>query len=405
MNRTQRLRGAALGGLLLLALALRLALPDWARVRASVGDPWPSTSIFDGHERGYVRAFLGQPPDPGPQAWPVVTGLYRALGFVSHDPRLLVGLSALAGALAVLGVALWTERRFGLAAGLWAGLLVALLPEHLAWSTSAYPVILPQALLVWAFVVRGRVAATLLLVLAIAMRPELALLGLFRGLPGLLAAPSALAWLHLGTPALGSPLTALHLDLSLVAYLGPPALLLGLAALGDRRTWPVAAFALWTHVVAAAFFDQGARHELAGGAALCVLVGVAAARWRGLPGVVAAAWLAGSAHGLAGHWYSRAPLPAQELAGLPEGLPAGCVEVSEEPPIEGQRLPSHVGLWTGEVKADCVVWGETAAHRAWGSRGLADRALRMRWLYRMQSVGVRHDPGGPVLLHRLERRW
>jgi hypothetical protein len=365
---------------------------------------WPPDGVFDGHERGYVLAFLGAPPDPSTQAWPALIGLYRALGHLSADPRLLVGLNVLAGATLPLAAALWAAPRFGRSAGLWAGALAVLLPEAVAWSSSVYNVALPNALLAWAFVVRRPAVRALLVALAVSMRGELALLAPFAGPAGLLGLPVAAAWLHhLGAPDPGDPLLALRTNLPLLRLLGPPVLLLGLLALRDRRAWALAGFVAWNLLSSAPFADLGARHLLLGGLGACVLVGVAAARLRHLPGILAAAGLTLALHDLADRWYDVAPLPAAELAELPAPDPA-CVEVTEEPPIAGQPLPSHLGLWSGEVDAPCVLWGEAAIHRAWTSRGLQDRALRMRTLYELEPVAARRRAGGDVLLWRVRRR-
>lgn len=405
MDRDRRF-ALGLFAVLAVALVVRLLwLPDWDRVLPPVDGRWPPGGAFDGHERGYVRAFLGQAPDPSTQAWPLLTGLYGLLGRLTGDVRALVVLSGLAGASTALAAALWTARRFSRAAGLWAGLLVALLPEHAAWSTSAYNVALPTTLLAWAFVARSRHVQALLVVLAVSMRGELALLSPFVGWAGLVGPPVAAAWFHhLGAPEAGDPLLALRLNLPMVRYLGPPVLLVGLLALRDREAWPVAGFALWVHLSAAPFFDLGFRHELLGGLAACVLCGVAAARLRHLPGVVVAAGLLWGSRDLAARWNASPGFEPAEIvtAGTPD--PA-CVEVTDEPPIAGQPLQSHVGLWTGEVDPSCVLWGEAAIHRAWTSRALHDRALRMRTLYRLTPVAVRQTPGGPILLHRVERRW
>jgi len=403
VNRDRSLPVAGLAGVLLVALVVRVWLVEWPRVLPPAEGRWPAGGVFDGHERGYVLAFLGHPPDPSTQAWPALTALYRLLGLLSSDPRLLVGLSVLAGALAAAGVAVWTARRFGTVAGIWTGLLVAVLPEQAAWSTSAYNVVLPHALLVGALVARPWWARALFVAAAVSMRGEVALLTPWLGWPGLVGLPVAAGWLSwLHSPDLGDPWLALRLNLPMLRYLGPPVLLLGLLALRERSTWPVLGFALWTHISSAPFMDEGGRHLLAGGVAACVLVGVAAARWRHLPGALAFVGLSLAT------WHLRAAqrtVPDLSSEAPPGPAPADCVEVTEEPPIDGQPMPSHVGLWTGEVEADCVLWGETAAHRRWSSRGLHDRALRMRTLYRLQPVAFRPTPGGGVLLHRVERRW
>ena len=97
---------------------------------------------------------------------------------------------------------------------------------------------------------------------------------------------------------------------------------------------------------------------------------------------------------------------ASEAAGL-GAPPTDCIEVTEEPVIPGQALPSHIRFARGDLAGSCVIWGEEFWHRSWSSRGLMDRALRMRTLYKMEPVGALDlGNGAPVrLFHRLEPRW
>ena len=111
----------------LLALIVRLAVvPSWDRL------------AFEGHEALYLQAFRGGDVPASTQAYPLLTALYRLLGWVSQEPLVMVGLSVIAGVAAVLGAAVWIGRWIGPTAGIWAGVLVALLPEHAAWSTSSF---------------------------------------------------------------------------------------------------------------------------------------------------------------------------------------------------------------------------------------------------------------------------
>lgn len=381
-------RNLALGALFALALLVRLAwVPTWSRLS------------FDGQERLYLRAFQGQVPDPTPRAWPALCWLYRAMGLLFQDGRALVVLSAAAGAAAVVGAAVWTGRRYGPLAGAWAGILVALFGEHAAWSTSAYNVILPDALVIWAFVMPGWPAA-LLVALATLFRPDVAVVAPFLGRSGLgaIAGLAELAWV--GAPPAGPLLLSLRANLPMVRFLGPPVLLVGLLGLAHRRAWRLLGLAAWVHLTGSLFDDYGTRHALLGGVALCALAGVAAARWGGLLGLVVAVGLARDTANIAHRWYAWDPPPAD---GLPSGLPPGCTEVSAEPPIPGQPLPSHFAFLSGELHG-CVVWGEEAWHRQWSSRGLADRALRMRTLYRLVPVAAVAVPGGVRRYYRLERR-
>ncbi|MCB9780831.1 MAG: hypothetical protein H6742_19845 [Alphaproteobacteria bacterium] len=405
-------RRLALGlGLLTLgALGIRLWLVAWDRllVPATPGGAFPPLSVFDGHERGYVRAFLGQAPDPSMQAVPALTAAWGLLGRVTDDVRVLVGLCCLMGALCVPLVGRWAAHRFGTAAGLWAAACLALLPEHAAWSTSAYTVIPAQLLLVAGLTAQDKRVATLWLSLAACVRPEVALFGLARGWAGLFPLGVGLFWLsRLAAPHLGDPVVAVMVNLPMVAFIGPPVLLVGLLSLlpGDtaRKAWPLLAFVLAVHVGTAAFFDQGPRHELIGGAAACVLVGAAAVRWKHVPGVIAVAGLALSLVQLKGIVHSPRPVPPAAEGRLDRGaVPAGCVEVSDEPPIPDQPIPSHVLVGRGIPHGDCMLWGEDPQHGAWSSRGLRPRALRMHTLYRLTVEAERIDG---IRLYRLEPRW
>jgi hypothetical protein len=380
-------------------------MPDAAALDAHIAQGWVRRlTPFVGHEDLLLRAFSGDAPDPSSQAWPLAIALAQGLGLLTHDPRALLVVSVVSGALAAVGVAAWTGRHFGRVAGLWAGVLVALLAEHAAWSTSAYPVMPAHALLVGAFVVRSRWGAALLIGLACSLRPDLAPVALLRGLPGLVGLPVAAAWvLLLPTPSLTSPLQALSVNWPMVRYLGPPVLALGVLGLGDRRAWGLLGAALLVHVAGSGFADYGARHALLGGVVMCALVGVAADRWGHIVGLAVALGLASDTASVARVWHHPVvPAAATLDLGPP---PPDCVEVTEEPPIPGQPLPSYLQHWRGELVADCVMWGEEDQHSAWTSRGLRDRALRMRTLYQLEPLGQRTVGRDRVrVYHRLERR-
>ncbi|MEC8423667.1 MAG: hypothetical protein VX000_07810, partial [Myxococcota bacterium] len=303
---------------------------------------------FVGHEDLLLRAFAGQPPDASAQAWPAAIGLHQAAGLLTNDPRILVAIAALSGAAAAVLAAIWAGRRFGTVAGVWTGILVALLGEHAAWSTSTYPVIHGHMLLMAGLVVRNRLGAGALLAAAASLRPDLAPLALLGGLPGLAALPVAAAQLlFLPGPTPTDPMVALGANLPMLRFLGPPVLVLGLVALRDRRAWPVLGAAILTHLLGSCFADYGARHALLGGVALCVLGGAAAARTRHVLGIVIAVGLAWDTADIASAWHAGTPPAAAALA-LPE--PDGtCVEVSGEPPIPGQPIPSHLSPGTARA--------------------------------------------------------
>lgn len=414
MSSIPTLPRSALAAVFLGALLVRLGwvldasrLPDAAdltrHLAAATGRKLPP---FVGHEDLLLRAFAGQPPDASAQAWPAAIGLHRAAGLLTDDPRILIALAALCGAAAAVLAAIWAARRFGTAAGVWTGLLVAVLGEHAAWSTSTYPVIHGHVLLVGGLVVRNRLGSAALLAAAASLRPDLAPLALLGGLPGLAALPVAAAQLwFLPGPTPTDPLVALGANLPMLRFLGPPVLVIGLVALRDRRTWPVLGTAILTHLLGSCFADYGARHALLGGVALCVLGGVAAARTRHVLGIVMAVGLAWDTADIAGAWHAGAP-PAAVAFALPE--PDGtCVEVSGEPPIPGQPIPSHLSPLPAQTGSVCRVWGEEDQHAAWTSRGLRDRARRMRTRYQLVPVAKRTlGRGGRVrVYHQLQDRW
>lgn len=383
--------------IVVLALIVRLGVvPSWDRL------------VFEGHEALYLAAFRGADVPGSTQAYPLLTGLYRLIGMVVQEPLVLVGLSVLAGSAAALGAAVWVGRWISPGAGIWTGVLVALLPEHAAWSTSTYNVILPHALVVWAFALGGKRAAVLI-ALAVSMRLELMIMTAPLGWPALAGMVGPM-W-QLALPEVSPPGEALRMNLVMVGFLGPTALFLGLLGLRNEKAWRLGAVVLWVHLVGSTFDDYGSRHALLGGVALCGLAGAAADRWRG---VIPALGIVGCIFGLAQMrpaWHGTEATVGHELVALSQGLgplSESCVEVTEEPPLKSEQAhPSHQSFWSGELRSRCVVWGEEFWHRQWSSRGLQDRGRRMRTLYWMTPVAA-HAPagGGPVRVYqRLEPIW
>ena len=381
--------------LFIAALVVRLGwMPTWSRL------------VFEGHESLYRDAFLGESVRASTQAYPVLCRIYQTLGQFTQDERALVVFSAVVGALAVLGSAVWVGRIITPRAGLWTGVLVTLLPEHVAWSTSAYNVILPHALLVWALVVRGR-WGFILCALAVSMRVELVLLTPLVGLRGLLGGLSGvgvlIAW-GVGFAHVRDSGLAFDFNWPMIRYLGPPVLLLAFAGLRSINAWRLLAIAFWVHAVGAGFDDYGSRHALLGGVVLCGLVASSRMVW--IP--VAATTLLGlETMQLTQSWNASDDGAVAAEAKALSAPPAGCVEVTDEPPVNGQALPSHVRFFRDEIDSSCVMWGEEFWHRSWSSRGLMDRGVRMKTLYRMKPVGaLKPQNGGPVrLYHQLEKRW
>ena len=421
---------AAAGLIAALALLVRLAWIPVARHE------------FDGHEGEYLGVFLGS----WSGAWstrvvPLLGLLSRALGQLSQAPWLLVALAVLASLVGILCLC---------------GLALVLYGNQAFWSTSAYHVIHPQALLWLALYLatRGSLPAWLLsglaFGLAVGMRPELAAcllpaLLLARGRPWrhrlawlgaavLSAAPALLLLLRSGSHPQGLAShagAALRQNLLLLDFLAPfddlPLLLLcaALVGLAARRRPRLSALllglVLLTWLPAAALADFGFRHALTAGSSLCALaaVGIAEAwrlagsrpgwpgrAWRLAAGLAALALLLGLAADtaqLASSYYApAAPLTAALRAHNPRPIQGadplldGCQNVSEEPPIPGQLEPPQLELEPGFT--GCVLWEEEYQHRRWSSRGVHDRGLRMHRLYRRQPLGMRRwpeDPGRP----------
>ena len=339
--------------------------------------------VFDGHERLLIDAFTGSPPTPSPQAWPAAIALHQGLGLLTQDPRAPLLLATLLGALAAALVCRGMRRQTDLQGGLLAGLLVALLPEHVAWSTSAIPIVHGSTALVAAAVVQPRWARAALTMVAAVCRPELAVPALLVGLPGLAAWPVAAAQLALfGSPPANALLPALEVNLPLLGMLGPAVLVLTLLGIRNRRAGALAALALLTHLVGSTFADYGPRHVLVGGMALCAL-GAWLPQRRWMAGLLLAALLF-ETHSLSTTWHTRPLAPTHATAVSADG----CVEISDEPPVPGQPRPSWVQWVAGELDAPCAIWIEAPEHGEWSSRGLRARAFRMHHRWELQPVST-----------------
>jgi hypothetical protein len=378
--------------------AALLALALWVRVGwLPVG-----RHRFDGHEADLLAAFQGSEVATSTRVHPVAASLAAGLGRLSQDPRLLLAVSVLAGLVCVGAAGLWAQRRWGPSAGFWTALLVALTPAQAFWSTSAYPVILPQAFLLGGLAIggwRGALfygAACALRPELVAVAPALVLLGERRLVPGVLGAVAILpVW---GTaPALRSPLVTLPVNLPLVDFLGPLAtgaapLLLLLALKGDR--WRLLAAALWVHLCGSVFDDYGTRHALFGGVCLAVFL-ARTTGWRRVLTVAGALLLVRGTADVARWYYADAAQFAATLSqsGAP---PADCLEVLDDPLAEG----SHWNL-RGNWPTGRTCWGEEFIHKSWTSRGLQDRALRMHRTYHPMPLGRVDLPGGARKIYEI----
>ncbi len=390
MNQKQQLLAA--GGLGIFALWVRVGWVPIERHR------------FDGHEAELLQAFLGQSPAWSTRVQPAAAILYSGLGSVISDPRALIALQLLSG-LACVGLAgIWASREWGAKAGWWTALLLTLTPAQAFWSSSAYPVILPLAFLMGALVVRGWRGA-LLYAIACALRPDLAalapavgLLGGWKLTPGALGA-LAVAPVIDTAPALRPFLETLPVNLPLTAYMGPLGTIAGglLVALAVQKThWRLLAAAAWVHLVGSLFDDYGTRHALFGGVCLTVLVAQGRG-WRQWLAPAAAILLSLGVSDMAHWYYADATRFAATLPVLPPP-PPDCEELLDDP----LAASSHWNLRKAWPEGR-VCWGEEHIHRAWTSRGLQDRALRMHNTYTLAPLGLLNLPGGPRLVHEVAR--
>jgi hypothetical protein len=445
------LRLRALGPLSLGAGLLGLALRLW-------GVPALSRHVYDGHEAEYWDLFTGVRAlsRGGTVLYPSMQWLWAGLGAVlPHHPAVPVLLMALVGVASALGVGEAVGRLFGARAG-WAALAVVLLhPAHVAWSSSAYNVILPFGM--------GALALLLAVELAQRHRPPLAL-GLALGAASMLcvatrmdAAPVLGAaggvlvafWPSPGmlrprlralVPAVVGLLVLIPAVIPLVypgelpgageralsfcvnrawawpyGPLGEPvgaALFAGLALLALRQrpllVGLLLAGAVGAHLGLSTFDDLGERH------ALVVLPVVALVAGLGALGRLGAALLGGlllvfgaGLLDLRGRFYGSEEAFAEVLTGAPFGdLPrigvaeakGGCGWVNEHPALAADPPLSHFNL-LDPVEADksrgegaCLRYCLDVQEWRWSSRAVRDRAARLEHLYALAPLAVVEVP-------------
>lgn len=440
-----------------------LSLPGWQAVlfilAAGVRLLWVPVQRheYDGHEAEYLSWFLGErlPGTGDTLAYPMMQWWWWLWGaLLPADPRLPVVISVLVGSL---GVCLLAGLAGGRRAGLLAGVVAALHPEHAAWSSSAYNVILPHTLgaaavllvaqadrqrsggLAWAAMGAG--------VLAVSGRLETIVYALpcallvLRGrcwqrwfgpvLAGLVVG-AACVWPVLGAgplPGAEERGQSLALNLPLLVFHAPFHRLLPLAALGalavgawrrDRAiTAAVLALAVGNHVLMSSFDDYGARHALPALVAICWCAGAGAAGL-GRPGGLA--WgvlVATAAVGMADlrtRYYAPEESFAEVLAEAPwsslprvserPGRGAGCGWIAEDPRVADEPARSHFNLYNpAEVEIlrgaeGCLYWCVDAQDWRWSSRGVRDRARRLEKMYvlRPTSVVVEQSSGYSCLV-------
>lgn len=323
-------------GLFVLALVVRLVvLPAW------------TAHTHDGHEAEYFDLFRGvrSPTRGGTVLYPAMQWLWWGLGrLLPAWPRIPVALMAGVGSAGVVLGAAVVRRLSTPAAGLAAGLLLALHPAHAAWSSSAYNVAVPWVLGagvlwcgavlstsrraprsvawlgagLWALTVATRMDAGLVglpaaLLVGLGRAPGQAWGAMLRDRLGLL--PALLAGVGLagaaafplvypgevpgaGERALSFAVNAPLLDLYLPRFAALGLGLVGLGLASAARRWPTTALCMAlgvvaNHLVLATFDDLGDRHLLTGLVPMiwALAAGAAAAPggWRVGGGLVAAA--------------------------------------------------------------------------------------------------------------------
>jgi hypothetical protein len=428
-----------LGGILVLALLVRAWL-----IPAFTRHGW------EGHEAEYLAVFDGSWQGGwSTRVMPLLGWCYRGLGVVVQEPWALVAVALCAGLGSIVALARVVRCQAGDAPAMLAALLVALYGNHAFWSSSAYNVVLPHALLLGAAALltqRGwwaLVGSAVLLGAAAGGRVELVvytlpLLVLLRGHSWvqrsvwggtalLVLACCLLPISHQGTYPEGlltQVPAALRLNLLLPVFLEPfsggAALLLPisltLVALWRR---PEAA-SLWLalllvgHGSSACFADSGFRHALLPGVALCALcaLGIHALWLLGAPRSGVTRWLPRVAAGVAlaavilllamdsadlgRRYYAPAgPLIEELTRANPQpadttGL-AGCSELITTP----ARSPDEHSPFEVLDPDACWVWVEDFQHRRWTSLGVHDRARRMHRVFLLEPMGMLTDPVDP----------
>ncbi|MDG1480234.1 MAG: hypothetical protein P8R54_11620 [Myxococcota bacterium] len=426
---------------------------------------------YDGHEADHLSWFLEATPPAAADTlhYPLMQEWWWLCGvLLPADPRLPIILSAVIGALGVAALAGSIGLLAGRRAGAAALLVVGLHPEHIAWSSSAYNVILPNTLAAVGLlgVSLGRklpesrwplVLSAASLALAISGRLELivaalpcgmlALSGegsvverLRRWLPvlvvgGLLAAPGLLAVIGAGPlPGAEERPQSFSNNLMLLDYhapyhqpLGGLLLLVGLIA--SARCWPRVTLALAplvvvNHLLMAGFDDYGARHVLPSLLGIAwVLSAGAAALPRLLGGSLVLGALGLSVAGIfemrdrfyGGEEAFMALLDGPAWAALPrwnEPPDEDCGWIAEDERVAAEPVRSHFNLLSAS-EADrlrgadgCLRWCLDAQDWRWSSRGVRDRAIRLSRLYDLhaEAVVLEQTSGYACLVMRVGER-
>ena len=420
---------------------------------------------YDGHEAEHLSWFLGErAPGAGDTlAYPLMQWWWWLWGLLlPADERLPLVISVAVGALGACALAALVGAVAGRRAGLLAGALVALHPTHVAWSSSAYNVILPHTLgytavafvvlserwrsdaLRWAAVgagilaVSGRIETIVyalpcaLLALGTPSRTRWflpavvgAVVGVGATLPVAGAGPLPGAEERWQSLWINLPLTVFHAPLDSVWVLAAFAVLAVLAARRERLgTLAVLLLAAACHVLMSSFDDYGGRHTLPAlvAAAWCVGVGGSAGpRWRLLPlGAVAVA-LGVGVWDLYPRFYgseeayvaklSEEPWAALPRLAEPPGRAEGCGWIAEDERVADVPPRSHFNLLSAAEVAGlrgadgCLHWCVDVQDWRWSSRGVRSRAQRLDRMYILHPVAVmEHASGYSCLVMRVGER-
>jgi len=214
---------------------------------------------------------------------------------------------------------------------------------------------------------------------------------------------AVLAWpLMDSAPHVISPLIALPVNLKLTPMIGPLGTPLGLLLMGlaiQRHNVRLAGAALAVHLIGSAFDDYGSRHGLFG--AFCAMALLASAQgWRRVLAPLACVLFVSQLHTLR----SQVRMPQHhfnaQLPDLPRGeiLPEDCHEILDDPLDERSHWHARSRWPSGRV-----CWGEERIHRAWTTRGLQDRRLRMHHTYTLTPLMILELESGPRLIYEVEK--
>jgi hypothetical protein len=401
---------------------------------------------FDGHEADYRDIFLGEKAltRGSTMLYPALQWLYSALGRLSHNTSVLLGVSFLSSLVSIAATYGIGRRIRNEKVGLTAAALLAIWGNHAFWASSAYNVALPLAfglVAIWALLVLAKepekmgaaAVAGGAAVLAVSTRIEILLLaplglallvwarprlqkreGGVLALCALIGLWSLYAILSAGPlPGGGERTLALQNNLGFLGYWAPfggwaglcifPAL--WLAWKKDRQlTLILAVFVLLLHLALSSFNDVGFRHTLLASWVLALLLAhLVEVRW-GWP------ILAISTLGLALHTQDvseRYYMSEEHFASILEKAPdfpedklSECVLICEDNRVvSGVEQRSHFNLLNPEERANifaekgCIYWVFGLQDARWSSRAVRDRALRLEHLFEVRPLGriVRED--------------